>query len=105
MLLQRFALVCILMSAAPVWAQGPGAAASPPVVSSVKLQMRGGGQVPADLQSLVAVTPGQPLSARAVRRSIERLFSTGRFSDVVARGDEGPDGLAETSHLFQPRRA
>ncbi|HET9156682.1 MAG TPA: POTRA domain-containing protein, partial [Myxococcaceae bacterium] len=61
--------------------------------------MRGGGQVPADLQSLVAVAPGQPLSARAVRRSIERLFSTGRFSDVVARGDEGPDGLAVTFEL------
>ena len=69
------------------------------MVSSVKLQMRGGGQVPADLQGLVAVTPGQPLSARAVRRSIERLFSTGRFSDVIARGDESPEGLVVTFEL------
>src|SRR5262249_59983249 len=61
--------------------------------------MRGGGQVPADLQPLVAGAAGQPLSARAVRRSIERLFSTGRFSDVVARGDEGPDGLVVTFEL------
>src|SRR5262249_44613631 len=29
----------------------------------------------------------------------ERLFSTGRFSDVVARGDEGPDGLVVTFEL------
>ena len=69
------------------------------MVASVKLQMRGGGQAPSDLQGLVAVAPGQPLSARAVRRSIERLFSTGRFSDVVARGDEGPDGLVVTFEL------
>ena len=65
----------------------------------MKLQMRGGGQVPADIQGLVAVTPGQPLSTRAVRRSIERLFSTGRFSDVLARGDEGPEGLVVTFEL------
>ncbi|HET9036115.1 MAG TPA: hypothetical protein VFN45_07915, partial [Myxococcaceae bacterium] len=84
-------LLALFLAAAPVRAQGP-VVPSEPVVASVKLQMRGGSQVPADLQGLVAVTPGQPLSGRAVRRSIERLFSTGRFSDVVARGDEGPDG-------------
>jgi hypothetical protein len=56
--------------------------------SSVKLQMRGGGQVPADLQGLVAVAPASPVR-RAVRRSIERLFSTGRFSDVVAARTRG----------------
>ena len=69
------------------------------MVASVKLEMRGGGQVPPDLQGLVAVAQGQPLSGRAVRRSIERLFSTGRFSDVVARGEEGPDGLVVTFEL------
>jgi len=89
--------LALLLAAAPVRAQGPSASAS--VVSSVKLQMRGGGPVPGDLQGLVAVTPGAPLSGRAVRRSIERLFSTGRFSDVVARGEETPNGLVVTFEL------
>ena len=91
-------LLALFLTAAPARAQGPGVP-SEPVVASVKLQIRGGGQVPADLQGLVAVTPGQPLSRRAVRRSIERLFSTGRFSDVVARADQGPDGLLVTFEL------
>jgi len=97
---RRVALaVALLLAAAPVWAQGPAAPAGSPTVASVRLQMRGGGQVPADLRSLVAVTPGAPLSGRAVRRSIERLFSTGRFSDVVARAEEGPEGLVVTFEL------
>ena len=96
---RRVALaLALLLTLAPAWAQGPTPPA-PPVVAAVKLQMRGGGPVPSDLQGLVAVTPGQPLSARAVRRSIERLFSTGRFSDVVARGEESPDGLLVTFEL------
>ena len=91
---RRVALaLALLLAVAPARAQGPAAAGQAPVVASVKLQMRGGGQVPSDLQGLVAVAPGQPLSARAVRRSIERLFSTGRFSDVVARvGTRVPTG-------------
>ncbi|RPH65519.1 MAG: polymerase, partial [Myxococcaceae bacterium] len=89
----------LVLAAAPVRAQVPAASPGTPLVASVKLELRGGGQVPADLQGLVAVTPGQPLSGRSVRRSIERLFSTGRFSDVVARADEGPDGLAVTFEL------
>jgi len=92
-------LLALLVAAAPARAQGPAVGGQAPVVASVKLEMRGGGQVPPDLQGLVAVAQGQPLSGRAVRRSIERLFSTGRFSDVVARGEEGPDGLVVTFEL------
>ena len=88
----------MLLAGSPVLAQGP-TAPEPPRVASVKLQLRGGGTVPAELTALVAVQPGEPLSARAVRRSIERLFSTGRFSDVIARGDESPDGLVVTFEL------
>lgn len=45
------------------------------------------------LAELVAVRRGQSLSRRAVRRSIERLWATGRFTDVVARAVEEPEGL------------
>ena len=91
-------LLGLLLAAGSVRAQGP-TVPEPPTVAAVKLVMRGGGAVPTDLSPLVAVEPGTPLSARAVRRSIERLFSTGRFSDVVARGDQGPEGLIVTFEL------
>ncbi|MGZ6130749.1 MAG: hypothetical protein ACXWLF_01915, partial [Myxococcaceae bacterium] len=78
--------LALLLVAGAVRAQGAPPSIEAPRVAAVKLQLRGGGAAPADLSSLVAVEPGQPLSVRAVRRSIERLFSTGRFSDVVATG-------------------
>jgi outer membrane protein insertion porin family len=59
----------------------------------VRLEQPGGGAVAADLAPLVAVRTGTPLSPRDVRRSIERLFSTGRFADVVARSEETPEGV------------
>ena len=49
--------------------------------------------------SLVAVQAGAPLSLRAVRRSLERLFSTGRFSDVVARSEEVAGGVVVVFEL------
>nr|WP_228530901.1 MULTISPECIES: POTRA domain-containing protein [Myxococcaceae] len=50
----------------------------------------------AGLSELVAVRAGQHLSTRAVRRSIERLWATGRFTDVVARVQEGGAGAGVT---------
>ena len=39
----------------------------------------------AGLAGLVGIRTGQPLSVREVRRAVERLWRTGRFSDVVVR--------------------
>src|SRR5262249_44682656 len=50
------------------------------------------GSDPSGFAELIDVRRGQRLSIRAVRRSIERLFATGRLADVVvtaARGDSG----------------
>ncbi len=63
-----------------------GAAGAPPgqpTVAAVELHLPSGTD-PQGLASLVAVRQGAPLSRRAVRRSIERLFATGRFADVSA---------------------
>ena len=46
-----------------------------------------------DLFELVLVRRGQVLSPLAVRRSIEGLWNTGRFSDVAARMVEVPGGV------------
>ncbi len=45
------------------------------------------------LAELLAVRKGQVLSARAVRRSVERLWASGRFSDIVVREVEVPGGV------------
>src|SRR6185503_9427745 len=46
-----------------------------------------------ELFELVVIRRGQVLSPLAVRRSIEGLWSTGRFSDVAARVVEVPGGV------------
>ncbi len=45
------------------------------------------------LAELVAVIPGQALSTRAVRRSVERLWATERFSNIVVRSRDVPGGV------------
>jgi outer membrane protein assembly factor BamA len=45
------------------------------------------------LADLVAVRKGQRLSQRAVRRSMDRLWATGRFTDVVVRAVDVPGGV------------
>lgn len=45
------------------------------------------------LADLVAVRKGQRLSQRAVRRSVDRLWATGRFTDVVVRAVDVPGGV------------
>ncbi|HSP20349.1 MAG TPA: POTRA domain-containing protein, partial [Myxococcaceae bacterium] len=89
----------LLLAAGAVRAQGALPSPEAPRVAAVQLEMRGGGAVPTDLSARLAVQPGEPLSVRAVRRSIVRLFSTGRFADVVALGREGPDGLVVVFQL------
>lgn len=74
-------------------AEAPARAAPEPrQVTGVELRLPPGSD-PSGLAQLVAVRRGQPLSIRAVRRSIERLFATGRLSDVVVRAQETPEGL------------
>ncbi len=66
--------------------------ASAPEVLAVELHLPGGADT-TGLVDLVAVRKGQRLSVRAVRRSVERLWGTGRFTDVVARTVEVPGGV------------
>src|SRR5262249_62246534 len=65
------------------------------LVSGVELHLPAGSD-PSGFAELIDVRRGQRLSIRAVRRSIERLFATGRLADVVvtaARGDSGVTGI------------
>jgi outer membrane protein assembly complex protein YaeT len=62
-------------------------------VTSVELQLPPGADA-SGLAPLVQVHTGQPLSKRIVRETVERLFATGRFSNIVVRALERPDGVA-----------
>jgi outer membrane protein insertion porin family len=85
----RAALALVLIApsfASAVQAQAPRTppAVSAPLVTAVEVHLPPGTDV-ADIPQQIAVARGQPLSLRAVRRSIERLMATGRFADVVVR--------------------
>lgn len=74
-------LLCVLVAGAA--AAQPEDEASP-VVVAVELHLPGGADAQG-LVDLVTVRKGQTLSPGAVRRSLQRLWATGRFTDVVAR--------------------
>ncbi|MCP3144010.1 POTRA domain-containing protein [Pyxidicoccus xibeiensis] len=84
-------LLCVLCARAAVAQSGEGGESSPTVVA-VELHLPGGADAQG-LSGLVAVRKGQTLSPGAVRRSLEQLWATGRFTDVVARAVDVPGGV------------
>jgi len=46
----------------------------------------------------VSLVPGQPLDQAAVRRSVELLYATGEFEDVVVEAETGPGGADVVFH-------
>jgi len=76
---------------------------SKPTVTAVELHLPSGAD-PSGFPELIAVEVGQKLSLRTVRRSIERLFATGRLSDVVVRARPEQGGVALLFELTPKRR-
>jgi outer membrane protein assembly complex protein YaeT len=58
--------------------------AAPPRVAGVELALPAGEDAAA-ARALVAVSRGDALSARALRRTVQRLFQTGRYRNVIVR--------------------
>nr|WP_246357416.1 POTRA domain-containing protein [Pyxidicoccus fallax] len=84
-------LLCVLVARAAV-AQPVDGEADRPEIVAVELHLPGGADA-RGLSDLVVLRKGQTLSPGAVRRSVERLWATGRFTDVVARTVEVPGGV------------
>ncbi|GMU62086.1 MAG: hypothetical protein AMXMBFR34_38490 [Myxococcaceae bacterium] len=97
-----------LCVAAALLAQAPAneGDSRPLAVSSVEVRLPAGAdpKLLDRVPSLVAVRQGQAFSRRAVQRTIENLYATGRFADVEVTGVEGEGGLALTIELT-PRRS
>lgn len=62
-----------------------------PLVGSIELHLSKDAD-PAGLAALVSLRPGTPLRRKDVRRTIERLYGTGRFADISVTASERPDG-------------
>jgi outer membrane protein insertion porin family len=77
--MRRTLLACALLAAFVARAEGDPA---PPRVAAVELRLPPG-EDPASATALVAVTAGDPLSTRALRRTVQRLFQGGRYRNVV----------------------
>jgi outer membrane protein assembly complex protein YaeT len=77
-------VAALLLASAPAQ---PGAAApaeAPPRVRALDLRLPPGEDGVA-VAALVAVSPGGPISTRALRRTVQLLFQTGRFQNVLVR--------------------
>ncbi|MBE2253646.1 MAG: BamA/TamA family outer membrane protein [Myxococcus sp.] len=87
-------------------AQAPAFEGERPVVDRVELRLPAGvdEKLLDRITELVTVRRGQRLSRRAVRRSIEGLFESRRFADVVARVEPSDEGVAVVFELV-PRQS
>ncbi|NOK02028.1 BamA/TamA family outer membrane protein [Myxococcus xanthus] len=84
-------VLCVLMPGA-ARAQADDGGGFGAEVIAVELHLPGGADAQG-LSDLVVVRKGQTLTPGAVRRSVERLWATGRFTDVVARTEQVRGGV------------
>ncbi|MEP6470587.1 MAG: POTRA domain-containing protein [Acidobacteriota bacterium] len=102
----RAAAAAILLAVAGIAAAQP-AAEPPPLFGAtvVSLSYTSDGPVDEDeVQRLISIRPGQPLTEEATGSTIRHLFSTRRFSDVRIEAERSEGGVAVTVHLFRSFR-
>lgn len=82
-------------------------AQEPPTIVGVEVRLPAGDGADAKLLArvpgLVSVRKGQQLSRRAVQRSIENLFATGHFADIIVEAQVLGEGVSLVFELV-PRR-
>lgn len=64
---------------------------SAPVIGSVELHLTRAEDIK-EAAALITLRPGARLERKDVRRTLERLYGTGRFADIVIGAEPGPDG-------------
>jgi outer membrane protein insertion porin family len=97
------AFLAAILGAGIAAAQEPGPPAGAPLVTGVAVRAPAGVD-PREYESLVRIRAGEPLSERAVRRSLQRLFELDRFANVsVMAGDDGP-GRVQLTFVLEPGR-
>ena len=83
-------------------AQAPAEA---PIIAGVEVRLPAGAdrRLLERVPQLVTVRKGQALSSRAVARTIESLFATGKFADIEVRSREVAEGV-ELMFVLVPRQ-
>lgn len=57
------------------------------------VEIRGAKRVPADtLKALVTTKPGDTYDPEALQRDFDKLWNTGRFSDIIVKKETGDHG-------------
>jgi outer membrane protein assembly complex protein YaeT len=88
----------------PSSAQPAAESEKAPVVGSVELRLPPG-EDEAAVRKVVTIPVGEPLSRRAVRRTVLSLYATGRFANVlVSLEPEGTPGRVRVVITCPPRR-
>ena len=77
--------------------------AAPPIVGSLELRLPPG-ESTSTLEPLVALREGEPLSRQALRRTVQALHQTGRFSNVTVHARPRGDGRVDVVVECSPRR-
>jgi outer membrane protein assembly factor BamA len=87
-------LLLVALIARPALAQSAAQHYSGRTIASIRVSLEGQPATDETLLALVETQPGQTLSMTAVRESIARLYSLGRFQDVQVEATEaGDDGV------------
>ncbi len=97
-----------MLASLSLLAAGPLPHGKPLLVSEVTVRLPEGEDAGA-VEGMVAVKVGQPLSARALRRTVQLLYQLGRFSNVMVRAapaKPGPSGEERVAVIVEclPRR-
>ncbi len=99
--------LCACLLCATAWAEalaaGRNAGAEGEIVAAVELRFPEGMRIEA-LADFVSIRPGDRLTRREVRRSIDLIFATGKVADVRALKAQRPDGRVDLAFEIQPRR-
>ncbi len=95
----------MLFFAVALLAQSPPPPVETPSISSVEVHLPAGAdaRLMDKVPALVTIRRGQTLSRRALSRTIENLYATGRFSNITIEADDVDGGVAITIELV-PRR-
>lgn len=88
-----------------LFAQAPVMPDEAPLIVSVEVRLPVGAEARLmdRVPQLVTVRKGQPLSRRAVERTIESLFTTGRFADIEVSARDVEEGVVVTI-VLTPRQ-
>lgn len=96
--MKRFGLAPVLLLAA--LGQPRAAGAAPPPVVAIEIASDVPLTDPRQVRSLIAITPGEPLTEEAVRRTLSNLYAAGIVREVEVRSRPAADGVVAVVALW-----